>query len=145
MPRSPNFTQAELNTLAKGYQDQVSILEGAFDPGLTNAAKNEAWRIIAENVNAVGGFNRPLQVIKKKYANLKTTSKEIESFNKKEMKKTGGGAAKLKVHTAITEIVATSIPIDAIEGVVGGIDTSNVAGNFLVAYNKKQCELDYSA
>jgi len=57
-----------------------------------------------------------------KNKNMCTSTKKIESSNRREMNKTGGGKANIKELSESQRIILESIPESCIVGIPGGID-----------------------
>jgi len=121
--RRPNFTSEEQVALALGIKARMDILYGKFaGQTVSSETKDAAWLEILQEVNAVGGYNRTLAEIHTKNKNMTTLTKKIDSSNRREMSKTGGGKANIKELTESQRIVLETIPESCIIGIPGGID-----------------------
>jgi hypothetical protein len=88
-PKKPNFSVKEMEVLMEEIQVQAATLLSSFQTGDANKKKSQIWSDICEKVNAVGGNNRTLDQIKKRW---KDTKKAVLDKNQL-VKKTGGGPA----------------------------------------------------
>ena len=121
--RRPNFTIDEELALAEAIKNRQDILFGKFEGStVSKSSKKTAWLEVVAEVNAVGGFNRSKEEIQTKNKNVKTTAKRIESDNRKEITKTGGGKARIKELTEPQKIILQTVPEACIGGIDGGID-----------------------
>lgn len=121
--RRPNFEEDELVALAMAVKDRDDIISGRFQGAkISKTTKNKAWLEVVAAVNAVGGHGRTLDEIKTKHKNLRTSTKKVESENKKETLKTGGGKSALKSLTESQLIILETLPTTLLDGIPGGID-----------------------
>ncbi|ODM91315.1 putative nuclease HARBI1 [Orchesella cincta] len=100
--RSPNWSEEKVN------------------PNLTAKEKKSAWNEVVDEVNAVSSNNRTLAQIQEKYRNLR---KEVKAAEAK-LARGGGSVILPKVEPWYENILAT-LSYEAINGIKGGIDTSN--------------------
>jgi hypothetical protein len=120
--RRENFTHEEQIALAQAVKDRYDALFGPFSSSVTRHSKTKMWMDVADAVNAVGGNHRTVEEIKTKHKNLKTAAKKIESSNRREFFKTGGGTAIINDLSDAEKIIIETIPEALIVGIQGGID-----------------------
>lgn len=122
----PNFSLIECNALVDAVGQHYDALFGKFSSTLSNERKKELWKDVVLRVNAVSTVEPPrtLLEITKKYQSLKTTVRKVETNNSNEMKKTGGGSAKLQSQNPIGEKILALLPTVEISGIAGGLDIS---------------------
>ncbi|OXA41480.1 putative nuclease HARBI1 [Folsomia candida] len=121
--RRPNFSEDELVALATAVKDRDNIITGQFKGAkISKTTKNKAWAEVTVAVNAVGGKSRTLSEIQTKHKNLRTSTKKIESENKREILKTGGGKSTLKSLSESQLIILEMLPSTLLNGIPGGID-----------------------
>ncbi len=123
--RSSNWSSAEEEALADAITKYGEVIRGKFSLTLTNFKKKDAWEKIVNLVNAADGNNRDLEQVKKKYYNLTSATKKIESNNQRSRKKTGGGESEIITLTGTQEKILSSIPVELITGIEGGFDTGD--------------------
>ncbi len=122
--RKPNFTTDEVQTLAESLRKRKAVIE-AKQTGPTGAAtKENAWQAITEEVTAASGISRTADEIKKKWAALKTATKAKVATQRRSVVKTGAGPPDSTQLSTIEESFAELIGREAVEGVLGGFDTS---------------------
>src|SRR5207237_4849950 len=124
--RKPRFTEDELFALTTTYAEKKSILVGKQSPILSNNMKEQAWDTICSAVNAIGGFNRSVEDVKKKILNLRSGTKGILGYNKREISKTGGGPMSQITLTEPQEILSQTFTSTELFGIDGGFDSSEV-------------------
>lgn len=121
--KSTNFSAKEIGVLVDEIAASKTLLFSKFgQPGVSNAAKNDRWRRIAELVTAVGGGEvRSVDAVKKKWYDVASKTKKKESLRRKGVNGTGGGTNSI-VMTAEEEQVVEILGNEAIEGIEGGFD-----------------------
>ncbi|ODM99490.1 putative nuclease HARBI1 [Orchesella cincta] len=123
--RSPNWSEGEKLALSAAAKTRHSYLVEKVNPSLTARDKKSAWNEVVDEVNAVSSNNRTLAQIQEKYRNLRKEVKAAEAKRKRNISGTGGGSVILpKVEPWYENILAT-LSYEAINGIKGGIDTSN--------------------
>ncbi|ODM87280.1 putative nuclease HARBI1 [Orchesella cincta] len=123
--RSPNWSEGEKLALSAAAKTRHSYLVEKVNPNLTAKDKKSAWNEVVDEVNAVSSNNRTLAQIQEKYRNLRKEVKAAEAKRKRNISGTGGGSVILpKVEPWYENILAT-LSYEAINGIKGGIDTSN--------------------
>lgn len=122
--RSINWSAAEEEALADAILQYGDVIKGRFSLSLTNIKKKDAWEKIVNLVNAADGNCRDVEQVKKKYYNMTSFTKKIESSNQRVRKKTGGGESEVITLTGTQENFLASIPSVLINGIDGGFDTA---------------------
>ncbi|XP_076081115.1 uncharacterized protein LOC143052025 [Mytilus galloprovincialis] len=119
--RKANFTSIEANLISSRVTHELELLKGGFSPEVTNQKKNELWKVITEEVNALGVCMRSETEVRNKYRNMCRGAKEKFTNNRKEMSKTGGGPPPTQLTIAEENIVnamrdsASFIDVDGLE------------------------------
>lgn len=122
--RAVPFNDGEKLALTEAIKEHHSILFGNLKPELTFKDKTEAWKEVQEAVRKVSGQLRTITQLKEKYKNMKRETKSIAAHNKKEIFKTGGGAADVVELDPASQAILDTIPMASIQGIASGIDTS---------------------
>lgn len=122
--RSLNWSPTEEEALANAITKYGDVIKGKFTLSLTNIKKKDAWEGIVNLVNAADGNNMDLEQVKKKYYNMTSSTKRIESSNQRVRKKTGGGESEVIPLTGTQEKILSTIPSVLINGIEGGFDTA---------------------
>lgn len=81
--------------------------------------------LFVRQINACGVAVRTLDEIRRKWSHLQFCAKRKASAVKRSSQRTGGGVNETTPLTAEDEKILSTMHHDAIEGVEGGIDTSN--------------------
>ena len=89
--RKTNWTKDEEYTLIEGVEFAGASLRGSGNSADINKKKKSLWLDILRKVNSIHGNNRGVEEIRKKWNNLKLTSKSKFDASKREVNKTGGG------------------------------------------------------
>lgn len=118
MNKAAAFTAEEKDVLVEEFSKKKELLEGSFKDVGTNSKKKEAWVLVCNWVNAVGGHNRDVKQVKKKWADLKSITKKKVAEEKRERIKTGGGSLIPRSITTVEEKIISVICR------IGGVDTS---------------------
>ncbi|KAK7488546.1 hypothetical protein BaRGS_00020163 [Batillaria attramentaria] len=84
--RKPNWTDDEVVKMLEEISFEKTLLMSSFQ-NITRAKKNIAWDLITERINAVGGNQRDVCEVKKKWKDMKKAAIDRPNV----MKKTGGG------------------------------------------------------
>ncbi|XP_063400204.1 uncharacterized protein LOC134684825 [Mytilus trossulus] len=103
--RKANFTPIEANLISSRVTHELELLKGGFSLEVTNQKKNELWKLITEEVNALGVCMRSETEVRNKYRNMCRGAKEKFTNNRKEMGKTGGGPPPTQLTFAEENIV----------------------------------------
>ncbi|CAG2251563.1 unnamed protein product [Mytilus edulis] len=120
--RKANFTSIEANLISSRVTHELELLKGGFSPEVTNQKKNELWKVITEEVNALGVCMRSETEVRNKYRNMCRGAKEKFTNNRKEMSKTGGGPPPTQLTIAEENIVNAMRDSASFIG-VGGLET----------------------
>ena len=101
-----------------------SIINAKFSDNVTLGKKAKAWEKITASVNCINvNVQRTTDEIKKRWQDIKQSTKSKEAQRRKELKKTGGGDADIQELNPIEEKAVAIIGTAAMEGVPGGVDT----------------------
>jgi len=87
--RRNNFSNGEILALVEGIRENKEMLFGKFDSNITNATKECIWLQILTAVNAVGGEERTVPQLKRKYSDFKSVVKSKRAKELKYLKGTG--------------------------------------------------------
>lgn len=87
------WSDAETDLMVEEIVTFCATLDSKFGPKVTNAHKNLFWRETTEKVNAIGGRGRSEKQVRKKWTDLKSTTKLKEVKRRKYASTTGGGPA----------------------------------------------------
>lgn len=120
--RAVNWTCDEEEALANAIVKYSGILKGRFNPLVSNAKKQQAWESVKQLVNSVGGYDRDVEAIKKKYHQLNSTAKKTECGNRKSYKQTGGGPSEEIPLTSVQSKLVSVMPEVILSGIEGGFD-----------------------
>ncbi|XP_063438385.1 uncharacterized protein LOC134719308 [Mytilus trossulus] len=120
--RKANFTSIEANLISSRVTHELELLKGGFSPEVTNQKKNDLWKLITEEVNALGVCMRSETEVRNKYRNMCRGAKEKFTNNRKEMGKTGGGPPPTQLTVAEENIVNAMRDSASFIG-VGGLET----------------------
>ena len=72
--RTVNWGVNETEVLKESCLKHNYVLNSAFGTNVTAKKKAEVWGEICTKVNAVGGLNRSVEQVKKKWKNIKCTA-----------------------------------------------------------------------
>ncbi|XP_061192419.1 t-SNARE domain-containing protein 1-like [Saccostrea echinata] len=122
--RKPNWSERELDVLAESVLPRNKLLKAKFSNFVTTDKKQELWKEIEDEVNAVSYVNRSVEEIKKKWADIQSLTKKKESERRRLMKETGGGPHSDIHFKSWEKLVLESLSDVAIEGISGGVDTA---------------------
>ncbi|XP_052228542.1 uncharacterized protein LOC127842825 isoform X3 [Dreissena polymorpha] len=90
--KNKNWNASETTILVERCVEGYSLLFGSHSPSVTEGKKDLYWKETIEMINAVGP-GRSLHEAKRKWVDLKSSTKAKEKKIKKEVGKTGGGPA----------------------------------------------------
>jgi len=146
--RRPNFTMEEEVALADGIRKRQELIFGKFEGAtVSKQTKNTAWLEILAEVNAVGPVgrddDRTLNEVMTKNKNMRSATKKVESKNRKEINKTGGGKANIIELTESQRLTLQTIPESCISGIEGGIDLHESPGKSLRRLLSQKCLYSY--
>lgn len=122
--RQPNFTGEEVEVLIRGVERRSKLLFARFSSTLTSAVKEAGWAELTAEVNAVGGFGRGIEEVKKKWICVKSDAKCRPAAVKNEQKMTGGG---MKVQDDVSSMENRVLGIVgkvSVHGIDSGYDSS---------------------
>ncbi|XP_052268473.1 myb-related transcription factor, partner of profilin-like [Dreissena polymorpha] len=121
--RAKNWSHGEIAALAGAIEKHYTSLFGRFSQNLTSKDKSSLWKMIAEEVNAVGGWSRKDEDCQRKWTDLKSVVKKKGTEKACSMQRTGGGPPETDISLKpIQEKILSMIPPVLING-VGGVDT----------------------
>lgn len=122
--RSTNWSKEEEATLCDLAGKHAAILNARLDNTVNNNNKKQSWEIITNGVNAVGGNNRNVEQVNKKYHNMRVAVKSIQTQNHKSLHKTGGGPLQIQPLSDSQTKLLQTIPAASYTGIPGGFDSS---------------------
>lgn len=125
--RKPNFSVDEISVITESVQRNLETIQSKFTNTVTNKRKNEIWKQITKDVNALGYANREVREVKDKWKNLHSTAKKEFSEFKRETKKTGGGPPPKKPSQSSEQIIEIFEHTPAFSG-LRGFETGADAG-----------------
>lgn len=104
--RSPNFTSSEVEYLVSAVKKWRHIIECKRSDHTSTEDKVKAWKEIEREFNCKYTHTfRSQKVLRTKYGNLKSVSKQKFAADKRATYATGGGCAKPKTATTIDESI----------------------------------------
>ena len=103
--RAFNFAYEEVEALVGAVEERKAALFGKFSSTLTSQSKEKMWEEVADIVSAVGGVQRTVDSVKKKWSAVSSEAKARGALVKRELAKTGGGRTDVKPLTAMEEKV----------------------------------------
>ncbi|XP_053387391.1 uncharacterized protein LOC123566238 [Mercenaria mercenaria] len=118
--RKSNWQVNEVSVLVDGCTDNVSTIYGRHGD-TSEKEKGQFWRDICERINSIGGSDRSVEEVMKKWKDLKSQTKKKEQIRRKEMGKTGGGGAVNSLRDWEEKIISV-IPSAVIDGLNDGQD-----------------------
>jgi hypothetical protein len=122
--RSENWSQEERERLRVGYLAHQMIINSKHSTVDTNKKKKLIWEKIAEDTNRIGGRDRTGEQCRKKWADIKSKTKEKLSSNKRSFMATGGGPSHVIPLSQEEEEMAELLPSECVTGLEGAIDTA---------------------
>jgi len=104
--RSTNFSSDETELLKTLVHKRWDKIECKKSDSLTWKQKQSSWEDLAKeyNCNSISLENRPVNILKKKWDNIKKTIKQKVTAEKSYIKGTGGGPAKNVAVYSLSEI-----------------------------------------
>ncbi|KAI2646901.1 Myb-related transcription factor, partner of profilin [Labeo rohita] len=122
--KKKNFSELELDVLITQVQSNQLVLFGSLKSGIKGSQKNAVWNEITAAVNSVDDVNRTSVEVKKKWADLKLSTKKRLAALKRSTTQTGGGQPDPRfVLTPTEERVSALIGPESIVGISVGGDT----------------------
>ncbi|KAJ8364717.1 hypothetical protein SKAU_G00135480 [Synaphobranchus kaupii] len=101
---------------------RAGTLFGSLSSGVSCKSKYVAWKAVAQAVNEVGGQQRSLKDVKKKWSDLKLKAKKRIAHHRASVQATGGGSATPNL-TPEDDRIAAIIGESAVVGVYAEGDT----------------------
>ncbi|XP_052075391.1 uncharacterized protein LOC127712824 [Mytilus californianus] len=135
--RKANVTSIEANLVSSRVTNELELLKGGFSTEVTNQKKNEVWKLITEEVNALDVCFRTEAEVRNKYRNMCRGAKEKFTNSRKEMSKTGGGPPPTQLSIAEENIVNAMRDSASFSG-VDGIETDITCNEANLATNGSQ-------
>lgn len=120
--KKSNYSEAEIDVLLMELQMRGKVLFGSLSGGVTTKSKYVAWQAVTQAVNEVGGKQRTLPEVKKKWADLKLQSKKRIAAHMAKVRLTGGGGPTSKLSPEDERICAI-IGEGAVKGIYEEGDT----------------------
>jgi hypothetical protein len=104
--RSSNFSVIEIELLKSLVHKRWNKIECKKSDSLTWKQKQFSWEDLANEYNSNNNSleHRPVNILKKKWDNLKKTIKQKVTAEKSYLKGTGGGPAKSLMNYSLSEI-----------------------------------------
>jgi len=122
--RKRNFTTSESNLLVAMGREHLEMLNSRQTNLVTNKYKEDLWKVITAEINKINGFSdREWKDVRKKFADICSSTKKKERMTGKERRKTGGGIASSVRLNAAEQLLADVIPRAAVSGISSGTDT----------------------
>ncbi|RXN33911.1 nuclear apoptosis-inducing factor 1 [Labeo rohita] len=114
------------------------VLFGSLSGGVTTKSKYVAWQAVTQAVNEVGGKQRTLPEVKKKWADLKLQSKKRIAAHMAKVRLTGGGGPTCKLSPEDERICAI-IGEGAVKGIYeeGDTDLLSAEGSEVVVVDSE--------
>ncbi|XP_053384049.1 nuclear apoptosis-inducing factor 1-like isoform X3 [Mercenaria mercenaria] len=95
-----------------------------FSPDNTAVDRTRFWSETTKKINAVGGKERNVKQVEKKWRDLKSQTKSREVKRRTEAKKTGGGVSEAPCLSSLEEKILGTLPSCSLDGIPGGKDSS---------------------
>ncbi|XP_053373020.1 nuclear apoptosis-inducing factor 1-like isoform X2 [Mercenaria mercenaria] len=99
-----------------------------FSPDNTAVDRTRFWSETTKKINAVGGKERNVKQVEKKWRDLKVSgssqTKSREVKRRTEAKKTGGGVSEAPCLSSLEEKILGTLPSCSLDGIPGGRDSS---------------------
>jgi hypothetical protein len=120
--RKPRFLDREVDVLVNKVHEKSNILFSKFSDTVSNKKKKTAWVEVQTSVNATSLVPRSLEEIKKKWDDVKRTTKKRAVDVRKDRTVTGGGESNADPLTPMEEIVVSLIGEQKVYGLSNGVD-----------------------
>lgn len=131
---APWFTASEDMILSQEVLKKYNVLFEKLGESKRSPQVMGAWKEVTASVNAVGGYSRTVENVRKRYTYLKQKVKGKASSNKAQRRKTGGGEPEIKPFSQSEELILATIPQTSISGIAVAIDTSQKIGTVIKAF-----------
>ncbi|KAM4746758.1 myosin-binding protein C, slow-type isoform 7-T7 [Rhinophrynus dorsalis] len=113
----PDFTEEELDMLVDGVSKNGPHICGSLSAKTTKAEKSKIWADIQSKLNAVGGNNRSVAEIKKKWNSLKKQTKDkLSQLNKEGTGENEAVPAAAPELSALEKRVEAMLQLEQMEG-----------------------------
>jgi len=136
-PRARNFTPAEEELLVTLAEKHRTAIVSKFTNSITNISKQKTWALITKQINAIGGYNRSVATVKKKWEDMKRKTKQIIVKGRQQIRLTGGGEAEETEIYAFADRVANVMGKVACKGVPGSFDSGHMESGDLYSMNQR--------
>ena len=118
--RAANFQAVEDEALISGVEKHKELLNKAFSNTVTLSKKTKAWKNITDSVNAVGGKEREIAKVKKRWEDLKRKAKEVDTAQRQSVTRTGGGASNAPPDFLHMDRILSIAGLTMMQGIAGG-------------------------
>ncbi|XP_078518799.1 uncharacterized protein LOC144783942 [Lissotriton helveticus] len=115
--RKLKFSEPELETLITEMVQHHDSLFGATSHKVPEASKRRIWEGIQAKVNALGVTHRTVDVLRKRWYDLRQRSKERLAARLEQSQLTGGGTSNVQDSTPLEELVEGTLPHQSVAGV----------------------------
>ena len=120
--RKPKFLDNEVDILVSKIQEKSDVLFTRFSDTVSNKKKKMAWVEVQNSINATSLVPRTLEEIKKKWDDIKRSTKKRAVEVKKDRTVTGGGSNEADPLTPMEEMVVSLIGEQKVYGLAEGVD-----------------------
>lgn len=121
--RKANFTLLENSLISSRATEELDTLRGSFND-TTNSQKQDFWKTLTVEVNALGVACRTEEEIRNRWRNMSRSAKEKYTSQRLERRKTGGGPPPAVLTTAEEQIVDAMQDTASFRGIPGGLETT---------------------
>lgn len=130
--RAANFSNCEEELLVALVKKRKNVIECKVTDGTTIRDKNTAWECVGREFNAnSGGQFRAIEILRRKYENIKKRTKHKYADEKIKILGTGGGPYNeipiSQIDMEVKEILGTSLT-----GLESKYDDDAAFGNYIV-------------
>ena len=121
-----NFQPVEDEALISAIETHKDLINAAFSGTVTFSKKTKAWKNITDRVNAVGGNEREVAKVKKRWEDLKRRAKEVHAGQRQAQGRTGGGASNAPLDLLHMDRIVAIAGLTTMEGIDGGVDSDYI-------------------